>query len=154
MPDGYFVSHSPTYSVTFAVRGFQVEGKTDQAVALMKQIKIYPLEKASSPPPMEFMNGSRKDIDTLFPDNLRFFELLAMLVEEEPLECFGPLERSMMQAIGIEKGKPFAPDATRKALLSEAARLGGAMARANTYDSPAPGVTIIPIANGRAFPTG
>ena len=45
VPDGYFVSHSPTYSVTFAVRGFQVDGKTDQAVALMKQIKIYPLDE-------------------------------------------------------------------------------------------------------------
>ena len=59
---------------------------------------------------MEFMNGSRRDIDTLFPDNFRFFELLAMLVDEEPLESFGPLERFQMQAIGIEKGKPFNPD--------------------------------------------
>ncbi len=46
VPDGYFVSRSPTYSVTFAVRGFQVDGKTDQAVTLMKRIKIYPLDKA------------------------------------------------------------------------------------------------------------
>jgi hypothetical protein len=46
--------------VLFAVRGFQVDGKTDQGVALMKQIKIYPLAKASSPPPMEFLNGSGK----------------------------------------------------------------------------------------------
>ena len=152
VPDGYFVSRSPTYSVTFAVRGFQVDGKTDQAVALMKQIKIYPLDKASSPPPMEFMNGSRKEIDTLFPDNLRFFELLAMLVDEEPLDSFGPLERSMMQAIGIEKGKPFAPDAKTKALLSEAARLGGAMARANTYDSPSPGVYYYPDRKWQAVP--
>ncbi len=140
VPEGYFVSRSPTYSVSFAVRGFQVNGKTDQAVALMKQIRIYPLDKATSPPAMEFMNGSGKDIDTLFPDNFRFFELLARLVDEEPLESFGPLERSMMQAIGIEKGKPFAPDAQTKALLSEAARLGGAMARANTYDSSSPDV--------------
>ena len=124
---------SPTYSVTFAVRGFQAEGKTDQAVGLMKQIKVYPLDKAKAPPPMEFMNGSGKDIDTLFPDNFRFFELLAMIVDEEPLDSFGPLERSMMQSIGIEKGKAFKPDDKTRALLAEAARLGGAMARANTY---------------------
>ena len=147
-------SHSPTYSVTFAVRGFQVDGKTDHAVTLMKQIKIYPLDKASSPPPMEFINGSRKEIDTLFPDSLRFFELLAMLVDEEPLESFGPLERSMMQAIGIEKGKKFAPDAQMKALLSEAARLGGAMARANTYDSPSPGIYYYPDRKWQAVPGG
>ena len=106
-PQGYFVSRSPTYSVTLGLRGFQAEGKTDQAVGLMKQIKIYPLDKAASPPAMQFMNGSKQDIQTVFPDSFRFFELLAMLVEEEPLESFTPFERFQMQAIGIEKGKPF-----------------------------------------------
>src|SRR5215510_5652845 len=46
VPNGYFAARSPTYSVTFAVRGFQEEGKTAPAVALMKQIKIYPLSRA------------------------------------------------------------------------------------------------------------
>src|SRR5262245_62434528 len=97
VPDGYFVARSPTYSVTFVVRGFQVDGKTAPAVALMKQIKVYPLSKAAAPPPMQFMNGSHQKIDTLFPDNDRFFDLLAMLVEEEPRDIFGPLERFQMQ---------------------------------------------------------
>lgn len=136
VPAGYFVSRSPTYSITFAVRGFQVNGTTDQAVALMKQIRIYPLAKVSAQPPMHFMNGSNQDIDTLFPDTFRYFELLARLVQEEPAELFEPLERAQMQAIGIEKGKPFNPDAKAKTLLGDAARIGGALARANTYDSP------------------
>jgi hypothetical protein len=137
VPEGYFVSRSPTYSVLFAVRGFQVDNKTDQAVALMKQIKVYPLAKATSPPAMQFMNGSNQDINTVFPDTLRYFELLSMLVNEEPAELFDPTERWQMQAIGIEKGKPFNPDEKAKALLSEAARIGGAIARANTYANPA-----------------
>ena len=103
----------------------------------MKQIKVYPLAKASAPPPMQFMNGSNQNINTVFPDTLRYFELLAMLVNEEPAELFDPLERWQMQAIGIEKGKPFSPDEKTKGLLSEAARIGGAIARANTYDDPA-----------------
>jgi hypothetical protein len=37
------------------------------------------------------------------------------------------------RTIGIEKGKPFNPDEKAKALLSEAARIGGAIARANTW---------------------
>jgi hypothetical protein len=134
-PDGYFVVQSPTHSVNLSLRGFQVNGKTDQAVGLMKQLEIYPLAETAAPPAMEFMNGSGRAIDTVFPDSFRFFELLAMLVNEEPVDIFDPLERSMMQAIGIEKGKAFNPDARLKALLSEAARLGGAMARANSYAS-------------------
>jgi hypothetical protein len=132
LPDAYFVSRSPTYSVAFAVRGFQVDNKTDQAVALMKQIKIYPLAKVSAPPSMQFLNGSNQNINTVFPDTLRYFELLAMLVDEEPAELFDPTERWQMQSLGIEKGKTFNPDEKTKALLSEAARIGGAIARANT----------------------
>ncbi len=144
VPKGYFVSRSPTYSVTPGLRGFQVDGKIDAAVALMKSIKVYPLARKSSPPKMEFLNGSGKEINTVFPDTFHYFELLAELVEEEPSANFDPLERAMIQAIGIEKGKAFSPDEKTKAILSEAARLGGAMARANTYDAASSGVYFYP----------
>jgi len=135
VPDGYFVVQSPTYSVNLSLRGFQVNAQTDQAVGLMKQIKVYPLATAAAPPAMAFINGSERDIDTVFSDNFRYFELLAMLVNEEPAELFDPSERAMMQSIGIEKGRPFQPDARMKELLSEAARMGGAIARENAYAS-------------------
>ncbi|HMN45490.1 MAG TPA: DUF1254 domain-containing protein [Povalibacter sp.] len=137
VPSGYFVSKSPTYSALFAVRGFQDKTGTATAVKLMKQTKIYPLKLASSPPAMEFLNGSKQSIKTVFPDNVRYFELLSMLVNEEPAASFDPSERFQMQAIGIEKSKPFNPDAKTRALLDQAARVGGAMARANTYEPPA-----------------
>jgi hypothetical protein len=130
--------------VAFAMRGFQVDDKTDQAVALMKKTRVYPLAKAAAPPSMEFLDGSRKDIDTLFPDNIGFFELLAKMVDEEPADVFSPFERAQMQAIGIEKGKPFDPDSRMKGILSEAARLGGAIARANTYASASDGLYFYP----------
>ncbi len=114
VPDGYFAFKSPTFTVSFGMRGFKVDGKTDQAVALMKQTKVYPLAKASSPPPMEFLNGSGKAINTVAPDTFAFFEMLAQLVDEEPAEVFTPLERFYMQAIGIGKGKSFNPDTERQ----------------------------------------
>lgn len=136
VPEGYFVVKSPTFTVGFGMRGFKVDGKTDQAVALMKQTKVYPLAQASTPATMEFLNGSGKAINTIHPDTIGFFEMLAELVEEEPAEIFTPLERFQMQTIGIEKGKPFNPDAKTRTLLSEAARTGSAMARANSFASP------------------
>jgi hypothetical protein len=140
--------------VTIFLRGFQKDGRTDDAVALMKQIKVYPLDKADAPPAMEFLNGSGAAIDTLFPDNSRFFDLLAMIVDEEPADNFGPLERFQMQAIGIEKGKPFRPDSKTRDLFEEAARLGGAIARANTFASPAPGVFYYPDRQWQHVPDG
>ncbi len=138
VPDGYFAFKSPTFTVSFGMRGFKVDGKTDQAVALMKQTKVYPLAKASSPPPMEFLNGSGKAINTVAPDTFAFFEMLAQLVDEEPAEVFTPLERFYMQAIGIGKGKSFNPTPKDKALLADAARVGAAMARANSFASSDP----------------
>ena len=71
-------------------------------------------------------------------------DLLAAIVDEEPPEVFGPLERWLMQAIGIEKGAAFNPDDDTRAVLDEAARLGGAMARVNTYASSAPDIYFYP----------
>jgi hypothetical protein len=46
-----------------------------------------------------------------------------------------PSDRFLLASIGIEKGKPFKPDARMKQLLTEAVRAGSAIARANTYAS-------------------
>jgi len=153
VPEGYFVAKSPSNSVMFAMRGFQVDNSTDQAVALMKQTKVYPLSAAATPPVMEFINGTEHPIDTLFPDNYRYFELLAQQVEDEPIDVFGPLERAQMQSIGIEKGKPFAPDDHMKQLLGEAAQLGGAIARARTY-APSGEAIYYPDRQWQGIPTG
>lgn len=138
IPDGYFIVKSPTYSVCWGIRGFLKDGKTDEAVKLMKDLRIYPLAQAENPPKMEFKNGSGQMIDTIHSDNITFYEALTQLVNEEPAEVFTPLERFYMQSIGIEKDKPFAPDDKRRAMLKEAAHTAGAFARANCFASPDP----------------
>ena len=45
----------------------------------------------------------------------------------------------MMAAIGIEKGKPFNPDARMKKILTDAAAIGNAAARAISYFPRDPG---------------
>ena len=56
------------------VRGFQLDGKPDEAVALMKTTRIYPLAHAANPPKMTFVNGSHQGIDTTFSDTSEFFD--------------------------------------------------------------------------------
>jgi len=121
-----------------------VNGKSDQAVALMKTTKIYPLAKATAPPAMIFLNGSGKAIDTIFPDTYEYFESLAAFVEREPVDAIAPSDRFLLASIGIEKGKAFAPDEKTKQLLAEAARAGSAMARANTFASRDPAALVYP----------
>lgn len=144
VPSGYFVVRSPTFGMWFVVRGFLVDGRPDQAITLMKTVKIYPLAQAANPPPMTFLDLSARPIDTVFPDTFAFFESLASVVESEPVDAVAPSDRFLLASIGIEKGKPFNPDANSKRLLEEAARAGAAMARANTFASRNPESRVYP----------
>jgi hypothetical protein len=135
VPDGYFTARSRTYKVSMGVRGFLVNGKTDHAVALMKSAKIYPLRESADPRPMHFVNGSHQEIDTIFPDNYQFFEDLAQLIAEEPETVVSEPERFALAALGIQRFRPFKPNAERRALFADAAHVGSAMARVNSFAS-------------------
>jgi hypothetical protein len=69
------------------------------------------LAEKDDPPPMEFINGSGKEINTVLPNDSSFFEKMHGVVQEEPESFLGPEIKGQLAAIGIEKGKPFAPDA-------------------------------------------
>ena len=102
VPDGYLIGHATTYRVVFGVRGFQVEGKTDHAVSLMKSTRLYPLAHADSPPETTFFNGSGQEIDTIFADTVAFFEDLAQIVAYEP-DRLTTEDWFRLAAIGIER---------------------------------------------------
>ena len=133
-PEGYLAAKSRTFGAVFGVRGFQSNG-TAKAVTLMKTTRIYPLSKAANPPAPAFFNGSRNEVDTIFSDTGQYFDDLAWLIEREPHDALPSHERFQLAAIGIEKGKPFAPDAARRGLFEDAARFGSAIARTNSFAS-------------------
>ena len=138
VPDGYFVLKCTTFKIVLGVRGFLQDGKPDKAVALMKTTKIYPYSQVSNPPAMAFVNGSGKEINTVFADNASFFDDLAEIVDQEPADKLQTNEKFLLASIGIEKGKPFKPDADRKALFGEVAQIASAIARANSFASTDP----------------
>lgn len=135
---GYLTFKSSTYRAVLGVRGFLVDGKPDQASALMRNTRIYPLSAAGNPPPQTFVNGSGKEIDTIFCDTYQFFEDLAAIVAYETPGAVAWQDRFQLAALGIEKHKPFKPNAERRSLLDKAARVGGAMARVNAFASTDP----------------
>jgi len=135
---GYMAAKSPTYGAVLGLRGFLVDGQPDEAVTLMKSTRIHSVSQTDRPPAMTFVNGSGKEIDTIFADTLQFFEDLAELIDREPADIVTSHERFRLAAIGIEKGKPFRPDSARRRLLGEAARVGSAAARGMAYASTDP----------------
>ncbi|QIG52405.1 DUF1254 domain-containing protein [Nordella sp. HKS 07] len=136
IPDGYFVLRSSTYGNLFFWRGFLEGGSTKTAVENTRKFaKVCPLSEAGNPPPMKFINVSGKEFNTIHANNFHFFEEVNNIVQYEPNEAYHPEVLGQLAAIGIEKGKPFAPDERMKKILTEAVAVGNATARTITFDT-------------------
>ncbi|MBK5356755.1 DUF1254 domain-containing protein [Pseudomonas sp. TH41] len=145
VPQGYHVFKSRTFNNWFISRGFLVNGDTKPAVdGFKKQLRIYPLAQAANPPATTFVNLSGKTINTIHSMDFSFFEEVNEVVQEEPNAAQDPETLGLLAAIGIEKGKPFAPDARMKKILTEAAAVGSATARANAYKARSPDAYFYP----------
>jgi hypothetical protein len=135
IPKGYIVARSPTFNNLFFWRGFLVDGSPKPAVdSIKKTLRVYPLGQAANAPKMNFVNGSGKEMNTIHANNFSFYEEINQVVQEEPSDAIDSETLGALAYIGIEKGKPFAPDARMKKILIDAAAVGNATARAITFN--------------------
>ncbi len=120
VPAGYYTARSNTNLVYLAARALPAGGDMKGALDAQKRVKIYPLSQAANPPGFTFLDMTDKGINVTllrWEDNLQFWEKLHKVLQEEPaLEEFRPMY-GMLAALGIEQGKPFAPDARMKVIL-------------------------------------
>jgi hypothetical protein len=144
VPDGYFVLKPPTYVNWFFMRGSIADGLAPALKNIKENLKVYPLKSASSPPPTEFVNITGKSYNTVAPSDFSYFEALDKIIQREPIDALGSESRGSLAAIGIVKGKPFNPDARMKRLLTQAAAIGDATARAALYSPREKGYFIYP----------
>jgi hypothetical protein len=68
------------------------------------------------------------------PHGMDYWESLNKVVQSEPVMERDRLILARLRFLGIEKGKPFKPDARQKKILEEGAVVGEAMAKTNTSD--------------------
>lgn len=126
---GFHIVRSPSYRVWIFMRMSVAEG-LDAARALVEStLKVYPLAEASDPPALELVSASGKSFNTVHSNNFEFYEELNTVIQKEPLELLDPEVRGLFAAIGIEKGKPFAPDDRMRGILEDAVAIGNAAAR-------------------------
>lgn len=150
MPEGgYFLARSRTNGVGLIGRAFLENNDPAPAAARIKdRLKIYPyvpggygnsigaflngrgpMGPLSEPKAAVFVEGSGKVMNTIPPNDLSFYEMLDTLVQEEPAEALDPEIAGQFAAVGIVKGKPFAPDARMRGILTDAVAVGNAAAR-------------------------
>jgi hypothetical protein len=147
---GFAVARSRTTRVAWFGRLF-LEDKKDPkpAVESVKRFtKVYPYEaggvgtpiaeflagkaalgRITPPPQTVFHEGSGKVMNTIPPNDWTFFEILNEIVQREPATSLDPELMGSVAAIGIVKGKPFAPDARMKKIMTEALAVANAASR-------------------------
>ena len=136
VPEGYFVAQSPSYVNWVILRGFLVDGKPDAANEMFRNgVKIYPFKDMDSPPEMEFISFSKVILNTIHSNDFTFYKELDVVIQREPVGLLDPEIRGLFASIGIIKGKPFAPDARLKNILTEAVAVGNATARSIVFDA-------------------
>ncbi|VVE65346.1 signal peptide protein [Pandoraea captiosa] len=142
---GYYIVKSETYGNLLVGRGFLKNGSPAPTVASIKaRLRIYPYAARNNPPKTNFVNSSGVPINTIHANDLSFYDEVNQIVQEEPAGAYGPDMTGVFRAIGIEKGKPFAPDARMKRILTDAVAVGNATARAFDFANRDPAARIYP----------
>jgi len=125
IPDGMFPVKLDLYGVYIALRCIPLEDATfTEAAEYSKQINAYPLSKAQNPPQGDYVDMAGKHLPGLPVYDMNFFRRIAELLDEEPLLERDMVMGGMLASIGIEKGKPFAPEGKVKKALEQAAEDG------------------------------
>src|SRR5271167_3534318 len=166
---GFHVARSRTTRVLLVGRNFLEDNNPKRPVELIKKtLKIYHYQPGGfgtsiatgldgkvpllrSPdgkldwaflrpqPPAKFVEGSGRVMNTVPPNDYSYFETINELVQEEPADAMDPEVMGSLAAIGIVKGKPFAPDARNsngcsrngerdcKGARVQSARIGGVL---------------------------
>ena len=120
IPEGFEQLASDTYGGYFLVRS-NLKSRSDadvqNSIAYGKRVKFYPLARIDNPPETVFIDVKDKEFDSTIKYDASFFTLLDRVVQTEP---WIPRDRAMidqLRTIGIEKGKPFAPNEEMKTAL-------------------------------------
>ncbi|WP_420915533.1 DUF1214 domain-containing protein [Bradyrhizobium elkanii] len=141
LPDGYIPLRSDTSSGYALLRSTPKSGSdadVAKAVAYGRQIKLYPLSRADDPPETAYVDAVDVVFDSTIPYDIRFFEALDRIVQSEPWLERDRVMIDQLRSIGIEKGKPFNPDAATRHRLEAGARDAHAWLEHNYMTALAP----------------
>jgi hypothetical protein len=131
--DDVIVLHCPTYRFMFYYRAMNPDPV--KAEAEKRGVRLYPWSKRASPPAMRYLTPDPDKVTKLpaIPRGLDYWQLLDKIIQHEVVNDRDRFFIAMLKPLGIEKGKPFKPDARQTKILTEAAFVGEAMAKANDF---------------------
>jgi hypothetical protein len=147
VPDGYYTGTSSTNRVFLIVRSLPIQGDVKAALARIQTVKVQPLSPPADWTPPTWTNVTEKSFDATpfqWETNLKFWEALHSIIDGEP--PYEPFRNyyGELAALGIVKGKPFAPDARMRGILETAAKAGNAQMRVQSFADRRPDRVVWP----------
>ena len=139
-PDGYVALRPDTHGSYVLLRSnLKSHGDADVAasIAYGKRVRVYPLSQAANPPATTFTDVKDVQFDSTIRYDMRFFEGLDRVVQSEPWLDRDRAMIDTIKSLGIEKGKPFKPDAHTTLQLDQGVREAQAWLEAK-YDAGLP----------------
>ena len=125
----YHVVKSDTNTVVFYLRAVpQSREDYPKLRELVRTFRQYRLSEAGNPPEMTFISLSGEKADLLTKEGFAFFENLARYINENPPRPQDMAMLGMLETLGIAHGREFKPDERMRGILTEAAKMGRAMA--------------------------
>jgi hypothetical protein len=109
----------------------KIRRKTKEALA---QLLMYPYAQRDNPPKAEILDVGTKTWSGLPPRGMEYWQRVDDVIQREPVEPRDIFFHAMLRPLGLEKGQPFRPDGRQTKILTEAALVGEAMAKANSAD--------------------
>ncbi len=146
---GFYIARPRTLHVLLFGRLFLQDGDTAPAVESLRTLmRIHPYQAGGAgtsfasflrgeaalgpvtpPPETVFHDMSGAVMETVWPNDFTYYEWLDEVVQQEPAGSLDPELMGSIAAVGIVKGRPFAPDERMRRILADAAAVGNATGR-------------------------
>jgi hypothetical protein len=127
---GYVVRQSPTFNIMIGVR--LTDTQPEKMQQALSRLKIHPYTGNADAPSQDVFDTGTRHWSGIPPRGMDYWVCVDEAVEREPAAPRDVFFLAMLKPLGIVQGKPFKPDPRQTRLLTEAALVGEAMAKANT----------------------
>ncbi|PRA72988.1 hypothetical protein CQ065_00750 [Pseudomonas sp. MYb187] len=131
-PEGYFVIPAKSNIVFFGVR-LLGKDKAEAVKTLVPQISTALYKDGKLGESWPVLPAGEQPWSQTPRTGMDYWKSINQLVQQEVVEDRDRFMMEHLRSLGIEKGKPFEPDANQKTALEKGAVLGQAMAKANNY---------------------
>jgi hypothetical protein len=120
-PAGYFTVRMNTYNGYSVLRAIPTSYAGDdvaKAIALIKQIRLYPLDQAAHPPEGRHIDIAGRLFDGIPQYDASFYNRLARMLKEETVQPRDFVAMGQLRSLGISMASEFTPDAKRRDVLA------------------------------------